>query len=181
MLVHKSRVQLHVVHCVYVHVTCMYIWQLWCSTSSTAPHSQRRPVLDLATIPSMPTNPNFTRNAPARSTYAYGTRSRPTPLLSQQYAYGPAGGASALQPAPGTGFFKRLIPSRFSKRYRYVCVGTMNLHSLLMNEISLNISGYSAMLKRYSDWKSVRAYAPAITGIWPMLKCNVTRTENQLG
>lgn len=82
---------------------------------NTAPHSQRRPALDLATIPSMPTNPNFTRNTPVRSTYAYGTRSRPPPQFSQQYT--PTGGASASQPTAGGGFFKRLIPSRFSKRY----------------------------------------------------------------
>ncbi|CAI8017825.1 MAP/microtubule affinity-regulating kinase 3 [Geodia barretti] len=83
---------------------------------STAPQNQRgRPVMDLAAIPSMPTNPNFTRNTPARSTYAYGTRSRPPPPFGQQYTI--TGGASAAQQAAiGGGFFKRLIPNRFSKR-----------------------------------------------------------------
>ena len=86
--------------------------------SSTAPQNQRgRPVMDLAAIPSMPTNPNFTRNTPARSTYAYGTRSRPPPPFGQQYTI--TGGASAAQQAAiGGGFFKRLIPNRFSKRNR---------------------------------------------------------------
>ena len=87
---------------------------------STAPHTQqRRPAMDLANIPSMPANPNFTRNTPARSTYAYGTRRPPQQTFSQQYT--PTGGASASQPAPGGGFFKRLIPVRFSKRNRWVC------------------------------------------------------------
>ena len=91
--------------------------------SSTAPHNQRvRPAMDLAAIPSMPTNPNFTRNTPARSTYAYGTRTRPPATFSQQYI--PTGGAGGAQVAPGGGFFKRLIPQRFSKRTRSVCYTT---------------------------------------------------------
>lgn len=114
------------------------LWH-YCSTSSTAPHGTRgRPALDLATIPSMPTNPNFTRNTPARSTYAYGTRSRPPPPFAQQYI--PTGGASASQPAPGSGFFKRLIPQRFSKRYRYVCVA--NIAILYWHTTCVNILMY---------------------------------------
>lgn len=95
----------------------VHVLLLFCC--STAPHTQqRRPAMDLANIPAMPANPNFTRNTPARSTYAYGTR-RPSPQsFSQQYT--PTGGASASQPAPGGGFFKRLIPVRFSKRNRCV-------------------------------------------------------------
>lgn len=72
--------------------------------------------MDLAAIPSMPANPNFTRNAPARSTYAYGTR-RPPPPFGQPYASSGVAGAPH-QAAVGGSFFKRLIPVRFSKRNR---------------------------------------------------------------
>lgn len=66
----------------------------------------------LSAVPTMHGNPNFTRNAPGRSTYAYGTR-RPAPAVMHHF---PPGGAGQPSPNPNSGFFKRLIPTRFSRR-----------------------------------------------------------------
>jgi len=81
---------------------------------STAP--PKRPVADFSAIPTMHGNPNFQRGTPGRSTYAYGTR-RPNPTTVQHNFYTPMGASS--QPSPShasAGFFKRFMPSRFSKR-----------------------------------------------------------------
>ena len=82
-------------------------------THSTAP--PKRPLADFSAIPTMHGNPNFQRGTPSRSTYAYGTR-RPTPTTIQHNFYVPMGGNSQPTPTHGSsGFFKRLIPSRFSR------------------------------------------------------------------
>lgn len=90
---------------------------------STAPH--RRPDINYQpAISTMHTNPNFSRGTPGRSTYAYGSR-RPPPAVIHHFEATPTGEASS-QPSPGPvggGFFKRLIPSRFSRRYaNVICV-----------------------------------------------------------
>lgn len=86
--------------------TCTY-------TYSTAP--PKRPLADFSAIPTMHGNPNFQRGTPSRSTYAYGTR-RPNPTTIQHNFYVPMGGNSQPTSTHGSsGFFKRLIPSRFSR------------------------------------------------------------------
>ncbi len=70
----------------------------------------------------MPPNAGFQRGIPARATFAIGTRTRPptgsTPHHHHQF-YPSQGASSQPTAGPGMGgsFFKRLIPSRFSKRY----------------------------------------------------------------
>lgn len=83
---------------------------------STAPP---RRVVDTSGIPSLPMNPNFSRGAPARNTFAFGTRARPATTNPQHFS--PSQGTpytSYSQPTPGHGggFFKRFMPSRFSSR-----------------------------------------------------------------
>ena len=89
-------------------------------TCSTAPNRRggggNTPDLQSA-VPTMHGNPNFTRNAPGRSTYAYGTR-RPAPAVMHHFS--PGGPSSQPSPSHNSGFFKRLIPTRFSSR-RCVC------------------------------------------------------------
>lgn len=85
---------------------------------STAPH--RRPELNFQPpVATMHANPNFARGTPGRSTYAYGSRRPPPVSAITRYEGTPTTEASS-QPSPGPvggGFFKRLIPSRFSRRY----------------------------------------------------------------
>lgn len=117
------------------------------SLYSTAPQNQqRRPVMDLAAIPSMPANPHFSRNTPARSTYAYGSR-RPAPPFAQQYNPTGVGASGAVQPGgPGSGFFKRLIPVRFSsKRTRYVQYNN-KLHTVLYIHSTIHASNNTIRL-----------------------------------
>lgn len=81
----------------------------------TAPQRRGGATPDLH--PAMPTamqgNANFTRNTPGRSTYAYGTR---RPAAGVMHHFSPGGTASQPTPNPNSGFFKRLIPTRFSSR-----------------------------------------------------------------
>ena len=87
---------------------------------STAPHRRPDPLnYQPSAIPTMHTNPNFSRGTPGRSTYAYGTR-RPPPVSALTRFEGTPTSEASSQPSPGPsggGFFKRLIPSRFSRRY----------------------------------------------------------------
>ena len=87
---------------------------------STAPHRRPDPLnYQPSAIPTMHANPNFSRGTPGRSTYAYGTR-RPPPVSALARYEGTPTSEASSQPSPGpTGgsFFKRLIPSRFSRRY----------------------------------------------------------------
>lgn len=101
--------------CAHMYISrCLYLHKLtYTHSHSTAPH--RRPDLHSA-VPTMHGNPNFTRGAPGRSTYAYGTR-RPQPQVMHHFRDSPSGASSQPTPGPSSGgFFKRLIPSRFSRR-----------------------------------------------------------------
>lgn len=73
--------------------------------------------------PTMNDNPNFSRGVPGRSTYSYGTR---RPPAAMHHFVSPEGRENSQPGAsPNSGFFKRLIPTRFSsRRYRrrYTCV-----------------------------------------------------------
>ena len=86
---------------------------------STAPHRRPDPLnYQPSAITTMHTNPNFSRGTPGRSTYAYGSR-RPPPVSALTRFEGTPTSEASSQPSPGPsggGFFKRLIPSRFSRR-----------------------------------------------------------------
>ena len=62
-------------------------------------------------------NPNFSRGVATRSTYSYNPR-RTGGVTYQSSGGVSGGGGSNSQPTPGqsSGFFKRLIPTRFSSR-----------------------------------------------------------------
>ncbi|XP_064403179.1 MAP/microtubule affinity-regulating kinase 3-like isoform X2 [Halichondria panicea] len=81
---------------------------------TTAP--QRRQTPD-SIMPTFPGNPNFTRGAASRSTYAFEKKRPPAPPIRHYEAMGGANSqASPGGPTVGGGFFKRMISSRFSKR-----------------------------------------------------------------
>ena len=85
-------------------------------THRTAP--QRRQTPD-SIMPTFPGNPNFTRGAASRSTYAFEKKRPPAPPIRHYEAMGGANSqASPGGPTVGGGFFKRMISSRFSKRYK---------------------------------------------------------------
>ena len=65
-------------------------------------------------------NPNFSRGVPVRSTYSYNPRQTGGGATHHPFVSpgGGVGSGSNSQPSPnqGSGFFKRLIPTRFSSR-----------------------------------------------------------------
>ena len=75
--------------------------------------------------PTMHENSNFTRGIPGRNTYAYGTH-RPPPVAMHHFVSPDSGDNSQSGASSNSGFFKRLIPTRFSRRYRgryfHVCI-----------------------------------------------------------
>ena len=111
---------------------------------STAPHRGRQEMH--SAIPTIHGNPNFTRGAPGRSTYAYGTR-RPAPPVMHHFRDSPSGASSQPTPGPGGGFFKRLIPSRFSRRCVIVHLQVSNMNFTVCDNMYVCACVFISVLK----------------------------------
>ena len=89
--------------------------------SSSAPYRGPHTPTPLTSSSSSSSHQPFIRQVPTRSTFSHPQRSRPvaatiTQMNSQSPTHG-LGSPSHSNPHGSSNFFKRLIPSRFSRRY----------------------------------------------------------------